>query len=154
MGAEVDCCEKDSRSKPPNNYIELKTTRHMQHYKQKMNFARFKLLKFWGQSFLAGLPKIVVGLRDDDGVVHELKTYKTLEIPSHCKEYPNHWDPNICMNFLNTFLTWLKDIVVIDDKNVVYMLNFEHPFQRVTVKLIEDGSERFLPDWFTDGSAE
>lgn len=28
---------------------------------------RFKLIKFWVQSFLAGIPLIKVGFRDDDG---------------------------------------------------------------------------------------
>lgn len=148
IGAEVDCCVKESKERPPLNYIELKTTRIMQHYKQRMNFARYKLLKFWAQSFLVGLPKIVVGLRDDDGIVHELKDYKTIEIPALCKEFPNHWDANICMNFLDNLLSWLKQTVTIDDKDTVYMLRFEPPFDRVTVELIDDGSESFLPDWY------
>lgn len=148
IGAEVDCCAKESKERPPLNYIELKTTRIMQHYKQKMNFSRYKLLKIWAQSFLVGLPKVVVGMRDDDGIVRELKNYKTMEIPAMCKEFQNHWDPNICMNFLDNLLAWLKHLVTIDNKNVVYMLRFEPPFDRISVELIEDGSQCFLPDWY------
>lgn len=152
MGAEVDCCTRDAAKRPPNNYIELKTTRIMQHFKQRQNFARYKLIKFWGQSFLAGLPEIVVGLRDDDGIVRELKTYKTIEIPAVCKGFPNHWNPNICMNFLDGLLSWLKQIVTIDNKDVVYMMNFEPPFDKVRLDLIDDGTECFLPDWYVVSS--
>ncbi|KZS00672.1 Dom3Z protein [Daphnia magna] len=32
-----------------------------------MNFClRFKSMKWWAQSFIVGIPKIVVGYRDDD----------------------------------------------------------------------------------------
>ena len=154
IGAEVDCCLKDSKERSPQNYIELKTTRIMHHYKQRQNFARYKLLKFWAQSFLAGLPKIVVGLRDDDGVVRELTTYQTMDIPGRCKEFQNSWDPNICMNFLDRLLSWLKHVVTIDDKNVVYMLSFEPPFNKIHVDLIDDGSECFLPDWYVRDNLE
>lgn len=30
---------------------------------------RFKLLKWWAQSFLPGVPRVVAGFRDHDGVV-------------------------------------------------------------------------------------
>ena len=42
---------------------------------------RFKLLKWWAQSFLVGVPKIVCGFRDDDGNVTSLEHFKTIEIP-------------------------------------------------------------------------
>ena len=48
-------------------------------------FCRFKLIKWWAQSFLLGITKIVGGFRDDDGVVHHLQDYQTQEIPSLVK---------------------------------------------------------------------
>jgi hypothetical protein len=39
--------------------------------------ARHKLLKFWLQSFLANVPRIVVGWRDDAGVVQRLQDFET-----------------------------------------------------------------------------
>ena len=42
---------------------------------------RFKLLKWWVQSFLIGVPKIVCGFRDDSGIVQKLETFRTLDIP-------------------------------------------------------------------------
>ena len=156
MGAEVDCCLKSFRDKPsfkpPKNYIELKTTRIMQYYKQKQNFARYKLLKFWAQSFLAGLPRVIVGERDDDGVVLELKTYDTMQIPSQARQFSSDWNASVCLNFLDKFLSWMKEIVVEDNPDSVYMFYFNEPFDKITVTFSSDGHERFLPEWFTNFS--
>ena len=42
---------------------------------------RFKLIKWWAQSFLIGIPEIVCGFRDDNSIVHRLESFKTLDIP-------------------------------------------------------------------------
>ena len=123
----------------------------MNSYKQKENFMHFKLLKFWAQSFLAGVPKIIVGLRDDDGIVTSLKEYPTLKIP-HLSEEGNavKWDANLCINFLSKLLNWLKKVVLLDNPNIVYMMSFDEPFEYINIEVINDGSQRFLPSWFTD----
>lgn len=151
-GAEVDCCVQNTHNlAPPRNYVELKTTRLRDNMKQSRSFLRYKLMKFWAQSFLSGLPKIVVGHRDDGGVVRYLKEYETSSIP-HTEENGCHveWDEKLCLNFLCELLSWLKTVVVRDGPDVVYVMNFDEPFQSVTAQLVEDGSQRFLPPWFTD----
>lgn len=150
IGAEVDCQTKNHKLKPPSNYIELKTSRIMYNNKHKQNFAKFKLKKFWAQSFLAGVPKVTVGLRNDNGVVTSLEHYDTLNIPNVCRQYTSDWEPNVCLNFLNQFLNWLKKTVVLDGPNIAYILDFEYPFIEVKVNVVKDGSERFLPQWYTD----
>lgn len=42
---------------------------------------RFNLRKWWCQCFTAGISQIVVGFRDDDGVVEEVKTYPVDQLP-------------------------------------------------------------------------
>ena len=34
-------------------------------------------MKWWAQSFLGGIPRIVVGLRSDDGIVTDITSYNT-----------------------------------------------------------------------------
>jgi len=51
---------------------------------------RFKLIKWWAQSFLIGVPKIVCGFRDDDGIVHRLEEFKTQDIPRYCQVIPQN----------------------------------------------------------------
>ena len=41
---------------------------------------RFKLLKWWAQSFLPGVPRIVAGFRDPDGLVVRTETIHISQI--------------------------------------------------------------------------
>ena len=52
---------------------------------------RFKLLKWWVQSFLIGVPKIVCGFRDDSGIVQKLETFRTLDIPKQLQVSGVEW---------------------------------------------------------------
>lgn len=64
-----------------------------------------KLLKFWAQSFLLGVPKIIVGFRDQHGIVHRLEELETASIPGKVKKVGRaSWDGNICINFAAAFL--------------------------------------------------
>lgn len=91
MGAEVDCIDGPKSKEPLKQYIELKTSRHIENSRQQYSFERFKLLKFWAQSFLVGVPRVVCGFRDDDGSLTKTETLKTLEIPRRVRDKPNMW---------------------------------------------------------------
>ena len=61
-------------------YVELKTSALLTQRRQH-SFERYKLPKFWAQSFLLNVPTVVVGFRTEDGEVQKLQSFKTLEIP-------------------------------------------------------------------------
>ena len=42
-------------------------------------------MKWWAQSFLVGIPKIVCGFRDDDGVVKNVQHFKTSMLAHECQ---------------------------------------------------------------------
>lgn len=65
------------------------------------------------------------------------------------------WDSSICLNFLDRFLGWVKEIVRKSGPDVVYLFSWKEPFMEVTVTEIVDGSHRVLPDWYLEscGSA-
>lgn len=64
-----------------------------------------KLLKFWAQSFLLGVPKIIVGFRDQNGIVRRLEELETSSLPGKVKSVgKSTWDGNICINFAAAFL--------------------------------------------------
>lgn len=64
-----------------------------------------KLLKFWAQSFLLGVPKIIVGFRSREGILQRLEELETHSIPGRVKRYgKGTWDGNICINFAAEFL--------------------------------------------------
>jgi len=54
------------------------------HCEKCLLVGRYKLLKWWAQSFLIGISKIVCGFRDDDGIVREIREFQTSEIPKQC----------------------------------------------------------------------
>ncbi|KAL4967256.1 DXO/RAI1 family decapping nuclease [Aspergillus stella-maris] len=113
LGGEVDAIwdSKPDRKEDPINWVELKTSAEIRNDRDKLKFER-KLLKFWAQSFLLGVPKIVVGFRDQDGIVRRLEELETAKIPSKVKlSGRGTWDGNICINFAATFLDWLKTTI-------------------------------------------
>ena len=62
-------------------------------------------MKYWIQSFLLGVPKIIVGFRTRDGVLVDVNEIDTLRIPDIVKSRPNpRWDGNMCVNFASAFL--------------------------------------------------
>lgn len=95
---------KPDDSEAPINWVELKTAKEISSEKDQLTFER-KLLKFWIQSFLLGVPKIVVGFRNQNGVLERLRDLETQKIPGEVKRYGlNTWDGNLCINFTAAFL--------------------------------------------------
>ncbi|XP_032224638.2 decapping and exoribonuclease protein [Nematostella vectensis] len=147
FGAEIDCCTKETEESP-GNYIELKTSHAPHNHQQHWSFNRYKLLKWWAQSYLAGVPKIIAGFRHHHSHVDKLQTYNTLEIPHLLENQQNMWDSTICFNFLEKFLRWLRSVVVLDDPNRVYLFSFRAPFEQVKYQEFTNGEHKFLPEWY------
>ncbi|EAS37270.3 rai1 protein [Coccidioides immitis RS] len=113
IGGEVDAvwdCKPD-RKDDPINWVELKTSAEIRNDRDMLKFER-KLLKFWAQSFLLGVPKIVVGFRNEHGILQRLEEFQTHEIPGFVKRQGRgNWDGNICINFTAQLLEWIRGII-------------------------------------------
>ncbi|XP_045212577.2 decapping and exoribonuclease protein-like isoform X2 [Mercenaria mercenaria] len=131
------------------HYIELKTSRDFSHPRQYVNFKRFKLIKWWAQSFLVGIPEIVCGYRDDDGIVHRLESFSTKKLPEIAKDISNPWKANVCFNFLDQLLSFIKSTVKIDDHRTVHLLQWSPGEPVWCSKPLNDSEYNFLPDWYT-----
>jgi RAT1-interacting protein len=95
LGGEVDAV---LGAKPDNPNDDIKYER--------------KLLKFWAQSFLLGVPKIVVGFRSPEGHLLKLVEHETQRIPSVVKRQgQGTWDGNTCINFAAAMLEFIKETV-------------------------------------------
>jgi RAT1-interacting protein len=69
-GAEVDCCFK-RKHENLSDYCELKTS--VGDSLASLPFERnIKFLKWWLQSYISGIPKIIIGLRNNDGFVNKI----------------------------------------------------------------------------------
>ncbi|KAL1959981.1 hypothetical protein VTO42DRAFT_649 [Malbranchea cinnamomea] len=113
MGGEVDAVwdAKPDRKGDPINWVELKTAAEVYNEKGLMKYER-KLLKFWAQSFLLGVPKIIVGFRNEHGILQRLEELATQDIPGMVRHRGlGTWDGNICINFTAKFLEWLRSII-------------------------------------------
>lgn len=143
---EVDCILAESTKTPPGNYVELKTSREWYTQRNEDNFYRFKLIKWWAQSFLVGIPEVICGFRDDDGIVNRLKTFPTFEMAKQAKRY---WSGAVAFNFCEQFLNFVKEVVTVDDAKKVYLFERRPNSSEVTFRVLEDPADIFLPDWFT-----
>ena len=142
----------------PEKFLELKTSRIIETEKQNRNFRRFKLLKWWSQSFLVGTRHIQCGWRDDQGLVTDLQTFTVRDIPKTAVD----WRPNCCANFLSSFLALLVSRITRDDLNTVHRVSW-NPGQDIQVDLFENDkmsknffqiqsfnsdTEHILPSWY------
>lgn len=88
----------------PINWVELKTSAEICSDRDLDAFER-KLLKFWIQSFLLGVPRIVVGFRSRDGTLLKLEEMETAGIPATVQRRGRAgWDGNACINFASALL--------------------------------------------------
>ncbi|CAH8386787.1 unnamed protein product [Eruca vesicaria subsp. sativa] len=124
MGAEMDCCDETDEGR--RIYIELKTSRELDD-RTVERYEREKLLKFWIQSFVAGVPYILVGYRDDGGRLVRTERLRTKDI-AHRARLKNYWQGGVCLAFADEVLCWLYGTV---KENEDYTLQFVHPFMRL-----------------------
>ncbi|GAB2270289.1 NAD-capped RNA hydrolase dxo1 [Dionaea muscipula] len=124
MGAEMDCY--DSTDDGRRFYVELKTSRELDYHTEE-RYEREKLLKFWIQSFLAGVPYIVIGFRDDSGRLVRTERLRTKDI-THRVKMKGYWQGGVCLAFADEVLCWLYGTV---KENEDYILRFGPPFARL-----------------------
>ncbi|KAG8762290.1 decapping endonuclease targeting mRNA [Ceratobasidium sp. 423] len=115
LGGEVDCC-KDRYTGQPNTYVELKTSMIIRNPQDEERFER-KLLKFWAQSFLLGIPEIVVGFRTHQGRISTLQTFETLALPRMVRGKPGAWDPKPCLVFAEKLLRFIRSTLTEDKQS-------------------------------------
>jgi RAT1-interacting protein len=113
LGGEVDAIwdSKPAEQGSPVNWVELKTSAEIRGPNDMDHFHR-KLMKFWIQSFLLGVPKIIVGFRTRDGILTEVRELETHKIPETVNSRPNpRWNADMCVNFAGAFLEWLSKTI-------------------------------------------
>ncbi|XP_052761789.1 decapping and exoribonuclease protein-like [Mya arenaria] len=147
FSGEVDAIDVDPRT-GKSHYVEFKTSREFSHPGQHVSFKRYKLIKMWAQSFLVGIPEIVCGFRDDEGTVHRLETFQTNKIPYVAKDIRYPWKANVCFNFLDQFLLYIKATVKEDNHRLVHLFEWNPGMDVQCTKLALDSDYTFLPDWY------
>ncbi|GAB7360091.1 hypothetical protein MBLNU230_g7855t1 [Neophaeotheca triangularis] len=114
IGGEIDAIEgvRPDDDGQHSSWVEFKTSKVVATPKDEINYER-KLLSYWAQSFLLGVPKIVVGFRDDNGNLMASEELETQKLPGLVKNRMSHsWDGNICLEFSAELLAFLKTTIV------------------------------------------
>ncbi|CAM9212212.1 unnamed protein product [Ectocarpus sp. 6 AP-2014] len=126
MGAEIDAC----RPGDPGRFVEIKTTRLIRDSKDEQIFKKHKTLKYWAQCYLAGVRDIVLGYRDDHGIVRDVKSWTTDGLVESVDKN-KHWDKDVCLNFADRCLSFLKDNV---DEGLRYSFKYPDPYDHLTLE--------------------
>lgn len=131
-------------------FVELKVKRRETTERQKSNFYRFKLIKWWCQSFLVGINKVFFGLRDDRGIVDEIDQMNVNDMPKMAKR---DWNSSICLDFCNQFLDSVaKSMKNVDSSETVFRYDWDQQKSNTVVEKRLEGANnlRFLPDWYLE----
>ncbi|KAK8030805.1 protein RAI1 [Apiospora arundinis] len=148
LGGEVDAVmgAKPQKKGAPTNWVELKTSAAIQNDRGMQNFER-KLMKFWIQSFLLGVPNIIVGFRDQRGILRKLEEIRTESIPVKAMQRNvKSWNADMCINFATGFLDWLRQVINDDG---VWRIRRAPGSQQIEVTRVEEaGHGKILTDDF------
>lgn len=118
MAAEIDCEMQsgDTRGNPLRKYVELKTMRVIDNDRALFNMYRHRFLKYWLQSYLAGVRNIALGLRSDSGELLQVKWKRTGDLPREAQQhfmgtnFRKGWIPFVCINFLDYVLASVRRV--------------------------------------------
>jgi RAT1-interacting protein len=151
LGGEVDglLAPKPTDPEAPVQWVELKTSEELppparQQHRDMLRFER-KLLKFWAQSFLLGVPKIIVGFRSKAGILRGCQTFNTHELPGMVRRGTHCWDGNVCINFATAFLAWLKETIT---EQGVWSVVLRKKSGVVEVKKVGEGTGAIVSEEF------
>ncbi|KAG6894849.1 hypothetical protein C0992_004324 [Termitomyces sp. T32_za158] len=134
IGGEVDCV-RERYTYQTDTFVELKTSLAIRGARDEAKFEK-KLLKFYFQSFLLGVP-----------------------LPRMVRGKPGAWDPLICLAWGDRVMTFLKDVVrsLASEESSVWRVKLT-PQKGVTVTMLDNteaaevqgGEDRvgFLPTWY------
>ncbi|XP_045583872.2 decapping and exoribonuclease protein isoform X1 [Procambarus clarkii] len=146
---EVDCADPylyEEDFKDLSSFVLVKCCRELKEPHKLKNHKRFKLLQWWIENKLSGIPRIVVGYRNDDGVVHTLQHLKTDDLPEISE---GEWEPDVCVNFLVKFLAFVKSKVA-EEPQAMYKFEREEKGNIYCTKLKDSSMVRILPSWYTE----
>ncbi|KAK4050624.1 decapping endonuclease targeting mRNA [Microbotryomycetes sp. JL201] len=119
LGGEVDCI----RPRPfthatnghfkvsTNDFVELKTNMIIKNERDEVNFEKNKLIKHFAQSFLLGVPTVIVGFRDRSGILTTVQEFKTLELPRLVRGKPHAWDKNVLLSTSSKILSFVTETI-------------------------------------------
>ena len=136
VAAEIDCVD-DSGA-----YVELKTNKLLASKRLVGTFERFKLFKFWVQSYLVGTPRVIVGFRDEDEL-RKVQAFDTLALPglAAAGAKGKSWRPQACLGFADAVLRWLRAALDAADGDA-YVVTYDPEARAISFAQDADSAKR------------
>jgi len=131
IGGEV-VCVRDQYIGEPDTFVELKTSMDQRNDKKRWET---KLLKFFTQSFLLGVPEIFVGFRDRQGLLRSTASFQTASIPRLVRNGTRQWDPQTCQSWAYQALRHIRGVISQDSSgpDAVWRIKFE-PYKGLSLR--------------------
>lgn len=115
LAGEVDAVKGTKPDDPDAAipWVELKTNRVLVSENDYRYWAE-KLLRVWTQSYLLGVPTIIVGFRSQFGQLVKIEQYETSSLPAVAKRIAvqqgkgDSWNGSVCINFAGAFLRLIR----------------------------------------------
>jgi len=128
--SEMDAIDED------DNQYDIKCSKNMV-------FGQ-KLLNWWSQCVVADIDFVMVGIKDNENVLKEIRRVKVSEIPEMVSF---RWKTDESFAFVNRFLDYMKDVMK-DCKDLdVFRVQFRK--RDKCVRSSELTVNTLLPNWFT-----
>lgn len=104
-------------------FVEVKVKRRETNQRQISNFYKFKARNFWSQCFLVGIDRVHVGIRNDEGIVEEIKEHALKELVDNSR---NMWSPSNILTFCDEFLEQIKcDMHSVNDPKLIFRYEYD-----------------------------
>ncbi|TIB35093.1 hypothetical protein E3P86_02722 [Wallemia ichthyophaga] len=138
---EVDCASTDQSHQQhlytphQDDYIELKTSIQIQSPAQQDRFDQ-KLLKFYFQSYLLGVPKIVVGFKNKSGILVDVKEYDTLSLPNLVRGSNYAWNHKTCTSLAEMLIEFVRETITsIGDESKMYKVFYSAADRTISIQV-------------------
>lgn len=140
LSSEIDCTMGHPKSldKPTRSYAELKTMRVLRNDRDFANMYKYKFPKFWLQSYLAGVPRIALGLRTDSGELVDVKHLHTHNLHREASDFftrtrwrGERWNPFVSVNFIDYVLNKIRRVCN-ENPGVTIRVRFDPGTRKIT----------------------
>ncbi|KAG5671409.1 hypothetical protein PVAND_001607 [Polypedilum vanderplanki] len=156
-GAEIDGIQSNKKITSLDQLrqfplVEAKVKRRETNERQIDNFYKHKARNFWCQSFLVGIDKIILGLRDDNGFVGEVTEMSLKKLSDEAK-HRNYFHATVCVNFLNDFLEKVKYDMrnIKDEPSIIFKYEWNTQIaDYIITHQINDSNYKFITQDFVD----
>jgi RAT1-interacting protein len=116
IAAEMDVYDSElagaagAAGEPPplSSLVELKTIRPPASQGARRTLHQRKMAKWYVQSSLGGVPRLLIGERDDAGVVHAMRWLETAALPRLASEGGARWNGPHALAFGADALAWMR----------------------------------------------